>query len=82
MSRAEAMELACERAHKTGVTMAVVHDPIANAEDSTGPYAYCPLRAVHTLFRHGTVIAQIGLRVALVAEMAREMAMSQEGGAL
>jgi hypothetical protein len=39
--------------HKT--TIAVVHDPITNAEES-GEYGYCPQAAVDTLYRFGTIV--------------------------
>jgi hypothetical protein len=40
----------------------VVHAPIENAEDSTGPYGYCPESAASVLFRFAEITCHIQAR--------------------
>jgi len=55
MTKEQAIAEAKKEANKNNVTIVVVNDPIANAEDETGPYGYCPIFAKDMLFRFGTV---------------------------
>mgnify|MGYP003675683949 CR=1 FL=1 len=49
------LDAAAAVAHKDGVSIAIVHDPIANAEDP-GDFSYCPAAgsAIRLLFPYGT----------------------------
>lgn len=58
MTFPDALREATATAKRHGVTICVMHDPIANAEEE-GDFSFCPPRAVPMLFRHGTEIVRI-----------------------
>jgi len=60
MTKEQAIKGAQTEAQKYGggVQIAVVHDPIANAEDESGPWGYCPVEAVAILFPYGTAYGE------------------------
>ena len=62
MQLEEARELATAEANKIGYQILVVKDPIANAEDPSGPYGYYPTMALPTFInsmRRGGEIAEV-----------------------
>ena len=48
MTKEAAIAEAIKIAKKENMVMAVANDPIANAEDESGPWGYCPNCARHT----------------------------------
>lgn len=58
MTRNHARVNAQREADRNGTALALVHDPISNAEEF-GDYGYCPVAAVPMLFRHGTIVETI-----------------------
>lgn len=50
MNKENALREARAEALKNRVDMVVVNDPLANAEESSGPYGYCPRAGVDVLF--------------------------------
>lgn len=58
MTHDQARQDAQRVADRNGVAIALVHDPIANAEE-LGDYGFCPVAAVPVLFRHGTIVETI-----------------------
>ena len=55
MTKKKAIKLAKEAAIKEGIHIALVKDPITNAEE-IGDYGYCPAAAVYTLYKYGTLL--------------------------
>jgi hypothetical protein len=51
MTKAKAIEAA--KAENAPCPIAVVNDPLAMAEDESGPYGYCPLITKYILFKNG-----------------------------
>jgi hypothetical protein len=58
MDKETCLREATKVAVTNALTIAVVNDPVANAEEQ-GPYSYCPVASKDTLFPNGTVEATI-----------------------
>jgi aromatic ring-opening dioxygenase LigB subunit len=59
MKKEHAIRMAQEENKESSITMAVVVAPVEHAEDESGPYGFCPLAAVETLYSRGTVVVVI-----------------------
>lgn len=59
MNQTDATLAARKEAKTNNLQMAVVNAPIEHAEDSTGPFGYCPTSAVSTLYRFGKIVEVI-----------------------
>jgi len=59
MNQLDCLNAAQRTAESEKVKIAVVDDPIANAEEEDGPFGYCPVEAVGLLFPHGRLVCVI-----------------------